>query len=341
MNDVTLLSYHVKHSRPIQDLLNKAQIVADYAVKNKNNKKLLTSKYVKHVGLPSAISNQILRQYGRGTIKQASNVNLIIPNQSSVRRNKNNEMVTYNSITYKDDTVTLKPLKMIFRWNPGRDFIKIHQVVISEDRFMITASFRNRIVDQEYINVLGVDLNCGIGRHVAVLANNKTKEVIQLNKQGPNIRKKYFVKRKTQRIKGFKEKRIMKDMDHKVSRDIVNYALKNKLKIVLENLKNIRNSKRKGNGFKNGNRVVNSWSFYRLQSMIEYKSKERGIPVIKIKPHYTSQLCSYCHIIGTRKGENFICNNNRCSHYKCIQNSDVNAAFNICHRTTEDGGIIH
>ena len=55
--------------------------------------------------------------------------------------------------------------------------------------------------------------------------------------------------------------------------------------------------------------------------------------------YYTSQLCSYCGIIGSRNGENFICKNNRCGHCKKIQNSDINAAFNICKRVNEPGGI--
>ena len=42
----------------------------------------------------------------------------------------------------------------------------------------------------------------------------------------------------------------MKDLDHKISRAVVNYALKHKLKIVVENLKGIRERSRKGNGSK-------------------------------------------------------------------------------------------
>lgn len=98
----------------------------------------------------------------------------------------------------------------------------------------------------------------------------------------------------------------MRDLDHKISRKIVNYALKNKLKIILEDLKNIRNKSKKGTGSKGKNRVVNSWSYYRL-----YKAKEYNIPVIKIKPNYTSQDCSYCSVIGTRNQETFICNNKK------------------------------
>jgi IS605 OrfB family transposase len=42
----------------------------------------------------------------------------------------------------------------------------------------------------------------------------------------------------------------MKDLDHKISRAIVDYAFKNKLKIVVEDLKGVRTTAKKGNGFK-------------------------------------------------------------------------------------------
>ena len=203
---------------------------------------------------------------------------------------------------------------------------------------MITATFKNNIIDQEYTDVLGIDLNCGIGRHVANCADLKNNKVINLGKNGPKIRFKYYKKRKNQKIKGNKEKRIMKDIDHKISRKIVDYALKNKLKIVLEDLKNIRTGKKRGNGSRAGNRVVNSWSFFRLQSFIEYKAREYDIPFIKINPQYTSQECSYCTVIGERNKETFICKNKKCKTYNQKRNADVNAAFNIGKRSSLRGG---
>ena len=62
-SDVIIKSYHIKHRLCLNSLLESAKQIADYAVANKANKKLLTSKYVKHFGLPSAVSNQILRKY--------------------------------------------------------------------------------------------------------------------------------------------------------------------------------------------------------------------------------------------------------------------------------------
>ena len=270
---------------------------------------------MKHIGLHSDIACQILRKYGRGTIKEAKNINLIIPNTDRTRKYtlKDKTIVTkkYNNITFDKGIVTIKPLKIKFRWNPGKTFIKIHQIEVNNEKFMISVSFPDQIVNKSYNNILGIDLNCGVGRSIANCANLKNGEIINLGKQGPNTRKYYHKKRRKHKIKRNKEKRKMRDLDHKISRKIVNYALKHKLRIVVENLKGIRKCVRKGKGSRTVNRFVNSWSFYRLQTFIEYKSKELGIPFEKINPQYTSQECSYCSIIGNRKGDSFICKNNK------------------------------
>ena len=132
--DVFLRSYHVKHRICMKEHLCNAMKVANHAVLNKNNKKLLTSKHVKQFNLPSAISNQILRKYGRGTIKEAKNVNLIVPNQTTTIKNKKtNEIKKYNSIIWSDGVITIIPLKLSFRWNPGRTFEKINQIEIDKE----------------------------------------------------------------------------------------------------------------------------------------------------------------------------------------------------------------
>ena len=220
-SDVNIRSYHVKHRLSLDHFFTAAKKVADYAVENKNNIKLLSSKYVKEFGLPSAISNQILRKYGRGTIKEAHNVNLIIPNQTTKKNSK-----IYNSIIWENGIVTLKPLKLSFRWNPGRNFEKINQVEVDNNKFMISVTFKNTLIKQEYMNILGIDHNCGFGRHILNCANLATGEVLNLGKKGPKIRNKYFKKHKSQKIKNSKEKRIMKDLDHKISRKVVDYALR-------------------------------------------------------------------------------------------------------------------
>ncbi len=209
---------------------------------------------------------------------------------------------------------------------------------IDKDKFMLAVSFKHNIIKQKYNNALGIDLNCGVGRHIVNMANLKTNEVINLGKNGPNKRKQYSMKRKKQKIIGNKEHRIMKDLDHKISNKIVDYASKNKLKIIMEDLSGIRNSARKNKGSREGNRFVNSWSFYRLQSFVEYKAKERGIEFMKVNPQYTSQECSYCEIIGQRDRKHFVCKNKHCESFNKQRNADVNAAFNVGKRSLCDGG---
>lgn len=335
--------YHVKHKRNFDDFLDKAQQVADYAVLNKNKK---SSKDVKHIDLPSTIKNQLLRKYGSKNIKNATNVNLIIPNSSAHKFTmKDGSIKYYHNIEYENGKVMIKPLRTTFNWNPGKEIDKIKQIEISKNKFMITVTIKknnNENNSDEFNDILGLDLNCGVGRHIINAANLKTNEVLNLGKYGPNIRKKYFMKRKKQKIKSNKESRIIKDIDHKLSRKIVDYALKNKLKIVVEDLKGIRTGKRKdpkkGKGCREGNRIVNSWSFYRLQQFIEYKSKELNIPYIKVNPHYTSQECSYCTIIGERDKSKFICKNKFCKSYNIVRNADINAAFNVGKRSLLLGG---
>lgn len=325
-----LRTYHVKHHRDFSDLLRKAKVVADYAVANKNRHSKLSSAEVSDIKLPSVIACQILRKYSSHTIKEAKNVNLIVPNSSvHTYKKKDGTIKKYTDITYCDGVVTIKPLNVSFLWNPGRDFLKINQIEIDDQKYMISVSFTDNGQKCEQVSVLGVDLNCGVGRHICNCANLKNGEIVNFGKAGPNIRKYYFKKRQAGEVIGDKEYRIMKDMDHKISRQIVDYAHKHKLRIVLEDLKGIRFNKTKGTGSKTVNRLVNSWSFYRLQQFIEYKAKERGIEVQYIKPHYTSQECSFCGNIGKREKETFICVNKRCEVYDKKRNAYINAAFNI------------
>ncbi len=84
----------------------------------------------------------------------------------------------------------------------------------------------------------------------------------------------------------------MTDIDHKLSRKIVDYAFQNGIKTIkLEVLEGIRRTTRQS---RKNNRTLHSWSFYRLQQFIKYKASLLGIDILEVNPAYTSQICPNC-----------------------------------------------
>ena len=84
----------------------------------------------------------------------------------------------------------------------------------------------------------------------------------------------------------------MKDIDHKLSREIVSTAKTHDVSVIkLERLQNIRSTTRTS---RKNNHSLHTWSFYRLATFIDYKAKLAGIEVEYVDPAYTSQICPIC-----------------------------------------------
>lgn len=129
-----------------------------------------------------------------------------------------------------------------------------------------------------------------------------------------------------------KESHFVETYSHKVSKQIVDFALKHHAKYInIENLK----------GYDTDEFILRNWSYYKLQQYITYKAERYGIEVRKINPCYTSQVCSYCGCWepGQRKTQkDFVCANKDCitnnkSKFKHTINADFNAARNIAMST--------
>ncbi len=111
--------------------------------------------------------------------------------------------------------------------------------------------------------------------------------------------------------------------NHKVSRYIVDFAIKNNCGVIqMEDL-----SKATADVHK---KFLKEWSYYDLQQKIKDKSDEIGIKVIFIDPMYTSKRCSNC---GCIHEDNRNCKENQ-GKFECVicnhrENADVNASKNI------------
>ncbi|WLR44402.1 transposase (plasmid) [Bacillus carboniphilus] len=188
---------------------------------------------------------------------------------------------------------------------------------------------------KETEKVLGIDL--GIA-NIAVDSDQQIfsgKKINRLRKRYARIRKKLQAKgtksaKRKLKQRSKKEKRMVKDMNHQMSKKIVEKASRHCSAIALEDLKNISKLKEKKNRktvSKSQRTLLSNWSFYQLRQFIEYKSQKAGVPVLFVDPSYTSQTCSECGHTDkeNRKSQSeFICTS--CGY---VAHADYNASLNI------------
>lgn len=150
---------------------------------------------------------------------------------------------------------------------------------------------------------IGADLgivNVAVSKSSASLngsARYYTGESVEgIRKKYHNLRKRLqacgsrSAKRKLKKISR-KESDFRRNENHKISKQIVSDAKAQKAAIGLEELKDIRSrtTVRKSERSKHS-----GWSFYQLQTFIQYKAKEAGVPVLFVDPAYTSKGCPIC-----------------------------------------------
>lgn len=174
--------------------------------------------------------------------------------------------------------------------------------------------------------VIGIDL--GI-KNIAVCSNGQrfTGEQVQ------SVRERYGALRNSLQSKGTrsakrhlkkmsgKEKRFQKDINHQISKQIVQSANQSDSAIALEDLTNIRKRTRHR---KKQRGTFHRWAFYQLRSFITYKTQQKGIPIILVNPAFTSQVCSSCGNLGIRNGIQF-----SCPFCNFQTDADYNASLNI------------
>jgi len=183
---------------------------------------------------------------------------------------------------------------------------------------------------------VGVDVNLtNLAAVGAIRDGEKVGAKLWSGAEAAEMRERFNQKReqaqREQRYEDLREQesRYVENVCHTISREIIEWALQQgRPEIVLEDLTDIRDTfiRRKREHTADERRALHSWPFKKLQTMIEYKALEEGIPARNINPAHTSQICNDCGNEGstTREGVYFSCQS--CGYQV---NADVNAAFNI------------
>lgn len=128
-----------------------------------------------------------------------------------------------------------------------------------------------------------------------------------------------------------RENRWMSDVNHQISKALVDYYGSNTL-FVLEDLTNVRFATEKHAKSRRYEAV--SWAFYDLEQKLSYKATEASSLVIKVARQYTSQRCPKCGTIN-KESRLHVTHEYCCQNCNYRSNDDRVAAMNIQHLGTE------
>jgi len=187
--------------------------------------------------------------------------------------------------------------KFIDSWKEEK--LKTGEITINKDKIIIP--FKKEVDLQDPKEWIAIDIN-----ESNVTAVSSNPRVLRIDHELRTIHTTYFnIRRRIQKLAKYKprtaqklmkkysdrEKRRTRDLCHKISKKIVDFAKKHNLGILMEDLKGIRKHIKKGRML---NRRLHSWNFRDLQFYVDYKARLNGLPVEYVNPKGTSSLCPVC-----------------------------------------------
>jgi len=209
--------------------------------------------------------------------------------------------------------------------------IKIGNLIIREKEVII--SYTQNFPEYESRGCVGIDMNFENITATDSKQQTSIHNISRMTSYKQKVRENlsHFTRNDVRVSKKLKQKygKKQKDKEHNILHNIANQIVSSKMTPILERLKYIRNQGRRGDG--KGRRFrfkLNSWSRFKLQQIIDYKSRQNGIIPIYINPKGTSSMCSAC------EGKLILEENRlmRCSVCDRVVDRDVNASQNILKR---------
>lgn len=125
-------------------------------------------------------------------------------------------------------------------------------------------------------------------------------------------------KRRLKLLSG-KERRFAADVNHVLSKRIVDTAKDTDRGIALEDLTHIRNRVTARRGQR---AILHSWAFAQLRNFITYKAQRAGVVVVAVDPRNTSRTCPVCGCVDKR-------NRPSQSVFSCVQCNHAGLADHI------------
>jgi len=102
-----------------------------------------------------------------------------------------------------------------------------------------------------------------------------------------------------------KHARVLRDMEHKISRALVDVAVKRQAgTIVLGDVRHVADGVNHG---ARNNQKISGWSHGKIRTYVEYKAQEEGIRLVLQAEHYSSQTCPQCGSRHKPRGRVYTC----------------------------------
>jgi putative transposase len=156
------------------------------------------------------------------------------------------------------------------------------------------------------------------------------KRMAYLGSRQSRCRKKSRCWWKLQKVKNrfrAKQQRRLRDMEHKISRSVVDYAMDSQAGVLaIGDVRDIADAPEMG---RKQNQKLSTWRHGKLRAYLTYKAEAEGMRVVLVNERHTSQTCPNCERRHKPKGRTY-----RCPDCRFQAHRDVVGAVNILSRHT-------
>ncbi|MCR6668448.1 MAG: transposase [archaeon YNP-WB-040] len=194
--------------------------------------------------------------------------------------------------------------------------VKGSRLVKDGDEYYLHVTFKKVVEEEEHEGLLGIDVN-EKSIDLAVIKPDKVRFVKIDISETKYIRDRYFKKRQSIQRKtrgevkarllakySKRERRRVDAILHKASKIIAEIVVGEKVKPVMEKLKNMRERMKYGRRM---NRRLHNMPFRKIQFSISYKSIERGYKPVYVDARNTSRMCPICGELNKPNGHTYKC----------------------------------